>query len=92
MKLPTHSASPSFIGDEHMYKAAEKIEASQATERDDRYETCVLCGRLTNVPRSLHIDFRMGYVEGVGQLCHDCAMRLYGKETDRRRSGNECAK
>jgi len=39
-------------------------------------EICVLCGAKTNVPRNLHIDFRKNYVEGVGQLCDDCAKKI----------------
>lgn len=36
------------------------------------FETCVICGVVTNVSKSLHIDFRHHYVEGVGQLCFHC--------------------
>lgn len=36
------------------------------------YETCISCGKETNVLKSTHIDFRTGYVDGAGQLCWDC--------------------
>lgn len=39
-------------------------------------EKCVLCGKETNVPINLHIDERKNYVEGVGQLCDDCVIKL----------------
>lgn len=39
------------------------------------FETCVLCGDQTNVPISLHIDQRIGYIEGCGQLCLSCYTR-----------------
>ena len=39
-------------------------------------EKCVLCGAETNVPVDLHIDLRKNYVEGVGQLCDDCAKKI----------------
>ena len=39
-------------------------------------EKCVLCGSETNIPRDLHIDFRTGYVEGVGQLCINCFIEI----------------
>lgn len=39
---------------------------------DDKFETCVLCGKKTNVLKTTHIDFRHGYVEGSGQCCSDC--------------------
>lgn len=40
-------------------------------------ETCVLCNKVTEVPKDLHIDFRDYYIEGVGQLCQDCYFDLY---------------
>lgn len=39
-------------------------------------ERCVICQCETDVLRSTPIDFRFDYVEGVGQLCHDCATKL----------------
>jgi len=35
-------------------------------------EICVSCGKETEVDIRTHIDFRVGYIEGVGQLCLDC--------------------
>lgn len=35
-------------------------------------ETCVVCKKETQVPKDQHIDYRLYYVEGVGQLCHKC--------------------
>jgi hypothetical protein len=43
-------------------------------------EKCVLCGKETNVPIDLHIDERKNYVEGAGQLCDECAKKVYSKE------------
>ena len=39
---------------------------------ETEYEICVLCRKETNIPVHMHIDCRVGYVEGVGQLCYDC--------------------
>lgn len=39
-------------------------------------EKCVVCKKQTNVPIDLHIDLRKNYVEGVGQLCDDCAKKI----------------
>lgn len=39
----------------------------------DAFETCVLCGAETDVPVRTSIDLRIGYIEGVGQLCAKCA-------------------
>lgn len=39
------------------------------------YETCVLCNKLTDIPITMHIDLRYGYVEGSGQCCKECYQR-----------------
>ena len=36
------------------------------------FETCIMCGKTTDVLVDTHIDFRYGYVEGAGQLCRSC--------------------
>jgi hypothetical protein len=45
----------------------------------DNYDHCVLCGVETVYKRSTHIDLRVGYIEGAGQLCSKC----YSSGTDR---------
>ena len=42
-------------------------------------ETCVLCGAETPYDITTHIDYRHGYIEGAGQLCHAC----YDRGTER---------
>lgn len=42
------------------------------TNNEDQFETCVLCGKKTDVLKTTHIDFRYGYVEGSGQCCVNC--------------------
>lgn len=42
-------------------------------------DTCVLCGVETPYDFETHIDFRIGYIEGAGQLCEKC----YDQGTDR---------
>ena len=36
------------------------------------YDTCVVCGKETKYKKSDHIDTRMGYIEGSGQLSSRC--------------------
>lgn len=43
---------------------------------EPKMEHCVLCKRQTNIPFDRPIDERLYYVEGVGQLCRDCAREL----------------
>jgi uncharacterized protein YlaI len=35
-------------------------------------EKCVICGVETPYDRETHIDQRLYYVEGCGQMCEDC--------------------
>jgi hypothetical protein len=43
------------------------------TEKD----RCVICGKETEYTRDTHIDQRVGYVEGAGQLCGKCYVSTY---------------
>lgn len=47
------------------------------------YEMCVLCGQNTNVLMEEPITKRKGYVEGVGQLCESCYLRIMGRKENR---------
>ncbi len=38
------------------------------TEKDK----CVKCGEITMYEKNVHIDRRIGYIEGAGQLCVSC--------------------
>lgn len=38
-------------------------------------EICILCGKETTVDVNTHIDFRVGYIEGAGQLCTECYLK-----------------
>lgn len=40
--------------------------------KNNVYEECVVCGKETNVLTTAQIDYRYGYVEGVGQCCVEC--------------------
>lgn len=35
-------------------------------------DNCIICGKETPYDFETHIDNRMGYVEGMGQLCSSC--------------------
>ena len=35
-------------------------------------DKCIMCGKETTYDFETHIDYRIGYIEGAGQLCHDC--------------------
>ena len=42
-------------------------------------DNCILCGVETPYDYETHVDMRIGYVEGAGQLCSKC----YNKGTNR---------
>ena len=44
-----------------------------------KYETCVLCGKPIGILRSVPVQSRADYVEGCGQLCPECAQKVYEK-------------
>ncbi len=43
-------------------------------------DKCVNCKCETLYDKETHIDFRLGYVEGAGQLCLDCYGIIYELE------------
>ena len=43
-------------------------------------DKCVNCNKETLYNKETHIDFRLGYVEGAGQLCLDCYGIIYELE------------
>ena len=45
-----------------------KVSLKDNTEKDK----CVKCGEITMYEKNVHIDRRMGYIEGAGQLCNEC--------------------
>ena len=43
-------------------------------------DKCINCKCETLYDKETHVDFRLGYVEGAGQLCLDCYGIIYGLE------------
>ncbi len=52
----------------------------QKPRAQEEMESCVLCGKSTIYPKNMHIDYRMYYVEGVGQLCTECYEITYNEK------------
>ena len=44
-------------------------------------DNCVTCDKETPYNIDDHIDMRIGYIEGAGQLCFDCYEEVYVKKT-----------
>ena len=44
---------------------------------ESEYEICVLCGKPTGILRTAPVQSRADYVEGGGQLCSECARKVY---------------
>ncbi|PWM40737.1 MAG: hypothetical protein DBX52_02610 [Clostridiales bacterium] len=49
-------------------------------QQKEIYETCILCGVKTSVPRSAPVAARACYVPGCGQLCRECYSKLESKD------------
>jgi hypothetical protein len=41
-------------------------------------DKCINCKRDTLYNKEEHVDFRLGYIQGAGQLCLDCYGVIYG--------------
>jgi hypothetical protein len=41
----------------------------------DEYDKCVKCGVVTPYKKTDHVDQRMYYLEGAGQLCETCGKK-----------------
>lgn len=48
-------------------------------EKQSDIEHCVVCGSATEYKKDTPINERVGYAEGIGQICHDCYKDLYLK-------------
>ena len=66
-----------LVGVDHLSCA---LKAENENKADDPIETCVLCGVETPYKRSTHIDHRIGYIEGAGQLYKSCYNRGTSRE------------
>lgn len=53
--------------------------AQQPTADDSLFESCILCGKATDVPKDAAVQTRAYYIEGCGQLCKDCFYSLNEK-------------
>jgi len=40
-------------------------------------DKCVFCNVDTNISRNTHIDDRQYYIEGAGQLCKECYIKVF---------------
>ena len=45
-------------------------------KRLEKYEKCVICKKRTDVLKTTPIEERDYYVEGVGQLCKKCYLKM----------------
>ena len=41
-------------------------------------EKCVYCNSITPYKKSDDINIRKNYIEGAGQLCDECFIKIYG--------------
>lgn len=41
-------------------------------------EICISCGKVTEISKDTDTSLRENYVDGCGQLCDKCFIRIYG--------------
>ena len=46
-------------------------------KKEKEYEECVVCHKKTTVEKDTDISQREHYIEGVGQLCRDCYLKIF---------------
>lgn len=47
-------------------------------EKNNELDKCVMCHKETTEPKNKHVDLRINYVDGAGQLCDECYEKVYG--------------
>ena len=55
-----------------MPRYAPRAAMSPFEDPREMYDNCLLCGEKTVYKKTDHVDKRMGYIEGAGQLCVSC--------------------
>ena len=58
------------------FKKLFKMEKKEEKKQEVEMDLCVLCGKETKYPKNMHVDYRMNFVDGAGQLCDDCAKKV----------------
>lgn len=53
----------------------------------EEYEVCIMCGAITDIPTSMPLKMRTGYLSGAGQLCEKCAEANIAEERAAMRKG-----
>ena len=53
------------------------------SKKPEVYERCVICGRLTDVPTSMPIEWRENYEVGIGQICYECAKKVQTEDNQK---------
>ncbi len=53
---------------------------TNVSDAAEKYEKCVMCGKITDILKSVPINQRVFYVEGCGQLCESCAGNMANEQ------------
>lgn len=66
----------SFFRKPTTYQQSKKeIDSVDKTPVTEEFERCVICGKLTCIPISMPVDWRVNYEIGLGQICAECAKK-----------------
>ena len=83
---PKHTKGNKIMAEQWTGKGSDsRVENKQ--QYDDNYDKifnkkdkCISCNQDTLYGEHDHVDFRMGYIEGAGQLCLNCYDEIYVKK------------
>ena len=70
-----------------IFSKKKKIEEEMETKNTSEIvvhetEKCILCGDDTGVPNNLPADARKHYIDGVGQLCENCYIKVNSRKQE----------
>lgn len=62
------------------HKKIDSVDKPKIHSAPQVYEKCVVCGKTTDILINLPVSVRKGYMPGVGQLCWECCVAIYGTD------------
>ena len=87
---PKHTKDNTIMAEQWTGKGSNS-RVKDKQQYDDNYDKifnkpikdkCVMCDESTLYSKHDHVDFRIGYIEGAGQLCLNCYDEIYNNSND----------
>ena len=85
---PKHTKDNTIMAEQWTGKGSNS-RVKDKQQYDDNYDKifnkkdkCVMCDESTLYSKHDHVDFRIGYIEGAGQLCLNCYDEIYNNNNN----------